>query len=158
MESRVGGRDWPGEGGGILDGVSPGGEDRNRNEKQEKAKAGGGKAILLALIDFWENNVISVSFSLYTHRAAHTLTGHVMGRANKSLWRSTCIPYLYFTSTKAPKHGSTADLAKPPRNRNTVKLCIQIGVSLLAVATPCRFIYIQPCTGAEIRHTAGSWK
>lgn len=79
-------------GGGGQDGVSPGEEDRNRNEKQEKAKAGGGKAILLALIDFWENNVISVSFSLYTHRAAHTLTGHVMGRANKSLWRST---YMY---------------------------------------------------------------
>lgn len=105
-----------GRGGLRPDRVSPGGEDRDRNEKQEKAKAkrGGGEAILLALIDFWGNNVISVSFSLYTHRAAHTLThaDHVMRRANKSLWRSTCIPNLYFTSTKAPKHGSTADLQR----------------------------------------------
>lgn len=40
MESRVGGRDW-GRGGVRLHRVSPGGVDRNRNEKQEKAKAGG---------------------------------------------------------------------------------------------------------------------
>lgn len=94
--------------------MSPSGENRNRDEKQEKAKAGRGEAILLALIDFWGNNVISVSFSLYTHTEQHTRshTDHVMGRANKSLWRSTCIPNLYFTSTKAPKHGGTAALQR----------------------------------------------
>lgn len=68
-----------GRGGVRLDRVSPGGEDRNRNEKEEKAKASrvvvvGGEAILLALIDFLGNNVISVSFFLYTHSAERTLT------------------------------------------------------------------------------------
>lgn len=38
--------------------------------------------------------------------------------------------------------------AMPSRNRNAVKLCIQICVSILALASRCRFIYIQPCMGA----------
>lgn len=59
--------------------MGPGGVDRHRNEKQEKAKAGG-KAILLALIDFWENNVISVSFSLYTLSSTHAHTQAMLWR------------------------------------------------------------------------------
>lgn len=39
--------------------------------------------------------------------------------------------------------------AKPSRNRNTVKLCIPICVSMLAVASRCRFIYIHHCMGAR---------
>lgn len=50
-----------------------------------------------------------------------------------------------FKSTAAQQ---TYNEAKPPRNRKAVKLCIQICVSMLAVASRCRFIYIQPCMGA----------
>lgn len=50
-----------------------------------------------------------------------------------------------FKSTAAQQ---TYKEAKPPRNRKAVKLCIQICVSMLAVASQCRFIYIQPCMGA----------
>lgn len=50
-----------------------------------------------------------------------------------------------FKSTAAQQ---TYKEAKPPRNRKAVKLCIQICVSMLAVASRCRFIYIQPCMGA----------
>lgn len=48
-------------------------------------------------------------------------------------------------STAAQK---TYKEAKPSRNRNAVKLCIQNSVSMLAVASRCRFIYIQPCMRA----------
>lgn len=74
MERRVGGRKIGGrKEGGTVDIARLGGGDRNRNETQEKARRGG-KAILLALIDFWENNVISVSLSTLTLRNTHTQT------------------------------------------------------------------------------------
>lgn len=96
--------------------------------------------------------MLSLCLSLFTHTEQHTRshTGHVMVRANKSLRRSTCIQNLYFASTKAPKAAKqTYKEAKPSRNRNTVKLCIPICVSMLAVASRCRFIYIQHCMGAR---------
>lgn len=99
--------------------------------------------------------MLSLCVSLFTHTEQHTHshTDHVMERANKSLWRRTCIQNLDFTSIKAPKAAQqTYKEAKPSRNRNTVKLRIQIQniSSMLAVASRCRFIYIQHCMGARV--------
>lgn len=128
-------------------------------QRREKSEARG-KAILLALIDFWENNVISASLSTHTpqtHSDTH-INLLVIERANKSLWKTTCIRsffffFLFFFTTKKSSKGRAADLERSKSNRPEIETetnsLLNASVCVLAVVSQCWFIYIQHCMRAR---------
>lgn len=96
-----------------------------------------------------EQCYLCVFLSLHTLSSTHTHTQTMLWRELTNLCGEEHASKTFTLQAQRLQRQHSRLTKKPSRNRNTVKLRIQICVSMLAVASRCQFIYMQHCMGAR---------